>query len=261
MKENELFYFRAGECLAAMEAKNTARALLSNQLKLRYPKGRRPTPEEYRAITQELRTVSLGVEKLGENIYDYKIRKHLECKELILKTSQEFPGFRHILNSLIKERSVRIGSHKMERERAKQKLKKSLLELITPFKENCFSYYEVVTEIVHKIPHVKDFYDSKTTQLSPNKIHYMDIYHNDKFNETIDFLVESISPFYDNNTNTIDLSLSEEPPYLLSEPVLYEFKRLFFYKDKDKALKKLHTKLEVRMQRFMTAYLELKALS
>lgn len=261
MQKEQLFYFRAGECLAAIDMKNMARSLLSKQVKLRYPKGRKPTPEEYAAITNELKTVQLGVEKTNESILGFKIRKQKECQALISKTAKEFPEFRHVLNSMIKERSTRLGNEKLNIQRLQSLLRRAVYELFTPYKENCIEAYDVINEILVEVPHIKMVKETKgIIQISLSKIEMMELYHPEEYEEMIGFIHSELSPFYNPESTRFALSEipSEQLPYFVSETVIERFRKLFFYEDKSKALGKLHEKQAVRMQRFMKAYTELQ---
>lgn len=108
MDRKTQFFFRAGKCLAAVEARNNARALLRTQFKLRYPKRKLLSFSERRQIINSLKSVHLGLENEGENIVAFKIRKEKECNELIQETYALFPDFRHVLNAIMRKQSVKI---------------------------------------------------------------------------------------------------------------------------------------------------------
>lgn len=238
MQQNERFYFRVGECLSAIEAKNTARALLKKQVNLLYPKNRKPTPEEHLEITAKLRLVQLGVEKKGEGILDYKIRKQKECRNLIQKTATEFPEFKRTLYAIIKERSKRRGEEQMAIQRAKSALTKSLYELICLYcKGSSHDATEISESVLKDLPNIKSIIGKRDYILDKSRIYSFAEYQNDEFEETVQFI-------YNN------------PEYLFSKDVLTQYEKILSWKEKtnERIVQRLVDTLNVRFSRFKNAY-------
>lgn len=197
MQENEKFYFRVGECLAALDAKNTARLLLKKQVHLLYPKGRKPTDEEKETITKTVKTIRLGIEKPKEGLLDYKIRKQKEYRNLIHKTKEEYPQFSHALYAIIKQRSQRVGDEKMAIQKLKSALAKSLYELFCAYSKSENHYgNETAAEIFPDVPNIHILIGEKDYSLVKQRAIFMSEYHLDEFHETTEFIANNMGHFF-----------------------------------------------------------------
>ncbi len=238
MENKERFYFQVGECLAALDAKNTARLLLKRQAHLLYPRGRKPTEEEKQEITAKLRLVKLGIEKTNENLLDYKIRKQKEYKALLVKTNEEFPNFRNALHSIIQKRSQRVGDEKMVIQKLKGALSKSLYELFSAYsKSENHLGNETAEELFPNVPHIHVLIGSKDYSMCKQRAISMSEYHLDEFHEITDFIANN-------------------PEHFFSERVLNTYKGACSWSEEtnDREVQKLVDMATIRMARFKENY-------
>lgn len=260
--EEKRFHFRVGEILALTDAKNTAKALLNRQVHLLYPTGRRGTEEDYERITEKLKTIRLGVEKDGEHILGYKIRKQSEYKELMSRTREEFPGFIPALHSIVQNRSIRIGDAKMKIDQVKSKMDRAVFEIINSYKGNFIQLQDISNDVLKDIPNLQNIVNSKTKKLEFWTIHGLRSYKENEYNELMAFFTEQIIPHFNQELGCIEINPDITAPYFLSTEVIERFNKHCPYKDKtlQKINDKLIEKLNVRMSRFALAYKELQSL-
>ena len=141
-QELKSFYLRVGSCLAAQKEKQQSRKLLKHQVGLLYPKTRKATKEDHESINRQLFKIRVGIEKKGESILEYKIRKEREYKKMVHEMLEDFPQYSQIGKSMLAQNAVHRSEMALKHTQATQIMPKMIHELITPFKISYLDYHE-----------------------------------------------------------------------------------------------------------------------
>jgi len=141
-QELKSFYLRVGSCLSAQKEKQQARKLLKHQVGLLYPKTRKATKEDHESINRQLLKIRVGIEKKGESILEYKIRKEKEYKKMVRQMLEDFPQYSQIGKSMLEQNAVHRSEMALKATQATQIMPRMIHELITPFKISYLDYHE-----------------------------------------------------------------------------------------------------------------------